>query len=60
MTENRRRQFSSECVLLAEPLEVGREDLGLVDGNQRPAIFDPNEFAVLEVIRQALRVPGWH
>ena len=50
----------SECVLLQEGLEVGRKDRRLIDRNQRRATIDPNEVGVLEAIRQALSMPGWH
>ncbi|MDE2791697.1 MAG: hypothetical protein OXI81_14925 [Paracoccaceae bacterium] len=40
----------SACVPLKEPLEVCHEHLGLVDGDERPAVIDPDEFGVLEGI----------
>ena len=43
----------SACVLPEEPPEVIREHRRLVDGNERPAVIDPDEFGVLEVLRQA-------
>ena len=48
----------SACVPFKEPLEVAREQLGLVDGDERPAVIDPDEISVLGGIHQALSVLG--